>query len=216
MKWVLLALAVLSGAREGRAGSFLAVKQGERTIEGVKITTEAKARVAERAYTLKLVGAGLRFKKVAFLKANVYVGEFLSDAPEKILPNAAMALDSLSAMKAVAIRMTFLRDVEGKKIASSFADGLTENNVKLDDPAIKAFLAAVKNGGEAKEKNTLVVLGERLPDGKEVVTYEDAAGKLSEIRGEPGLRRSIFSIWLGKIEDSGLENLKKEMLKFPQ
>lgn len=184
-----------------------------REIEGVRVAREAKASVEGRTYALKAVGAGLRYKKVAFVKANVYVGELFVDAPEKFQRSDAAVLDSLSEMKAVAIRITFLREVDGKKISSSFAEALEENNAKLDDPGIKDFLEIVKNGGEAKEKSTLVVMGERLPRGKEKIFYENAAGKLASVAGEPGLLQKIFSIWLGKIDDSGLENLKKEILK---
>jgi hypothetical protein len=181
-------------------------------VEGVKVSTSAAAKVTDRSYTLKVVGAGLRYKKVAFVKAKVYVGELMMDAPEKFQKTKDGALGSLSGEKAVAIRMTFLRNVDGEKVSNGFKEALEENKVKLDSASVKGFLDAVKAGGEAKEKTSLVIIGEKLKDGKESVSYESSNGKLVTINGEGGLVKDIFSIWLGKIDDSGLENLKNEIL----
>jgi hypothetical protein len=35
---------------------------------------------------------------------------------------------------------------------------------------------------------------------------------IKEFPGEPGFIGQIFSLWLGKTSDSGLENLQKEIL----
>lgn len=195
----------------GWAG-LLTVSPGAKKIEGVVVSQEALAKVAGRSHLLKLAGAGLRYKKVALFKADVYVGELLMDAPEKMLRTKEGALDSLVKQKAVAIRMTFLRDVAGEKVGSSFKDGLEENNVDISAGSVKAFLEAVVNGGESKKGSTLVVLGEKLADGTEAVSWESSSGKVTTIGGEAGLVRKIFSIWLGKIDDSGLESLRDQML----
>lgn len=190
----------------------LTVTPGTKEIEKVKVSTEAKAKVADRSYNLKLVGAGLRYKKVALFKADVYVGELLVDAPEKFTKTEAGALGSFANQKAAAIRMSFLRDVEGEKVSSSFKDGLEENKIPVDSPNVKAFLEAVKSGGESKKGSTLVVIGEKLPSGKEAVSWENGSGKLTTITGDAGFMKTIFSIWFGKIDDSGLESLRDEML----
>lgn len=181
-------------------------------IEGVPTAKEAKVIVDGRASSLKVVGAGLRYKKVAFIKAKVYVGELFADAPEKIQRSADGAVGSLAATRVLAMRMTFLRDVDGEKVSHGFRDALEENKVKLDGAAIKAFLDAVKAGGEAKEKKTLVVVGEKAGGKEETVSYENADGKVVTVHGEAGFVRDVFSMWLGRIDDSGLENLKKEIL----
>lgn len=157
-------------------------------------------------------GAGLRFKKVAFIKAKVYVGELFAVDPAKVKKSADEALASIADQKAIALRMTFLRDVDGEKVSGGFKEALEVNKIALDDVNVKAFLEAVKKGGEAKDKKTLVVVGEKLAGGKEVITYENAAGGVVSIEGGEGWVRKIFSIWFGKIDDSGLESLKKEIL----
>jgi hypothetical protein len=194
------------------SAGVLSVTPGAKEIEKVKVSTEAKAKVGDRSYILKVVGAGLRYKKIALFKADVYVGELMMDAPEKFVRTIEGALGSLAQQKAVAIRMSFLRDVEGKKVSSSFEDGLEENKVSLDSANVKAFLEAVKGGGESKKGTTLVVLGEKLAGGKEAVSWEDANGKLTTISGDAGLVKTIFSIWLGEIDDSGLESWREETL----
>lgn len=190
---------------------MLTVTPGSAEIEKVKVSSAAAAKVADRSYSLKLVGAGLRYKKVALFKADVYVGELFVDSPEKFTKTREGALASLANQKAAAIRMTFLRDVEGEKVSSSFKDGLEENKVEISGN-VKAFLDAVKGGGESKKGSTLVLLGEKLAGGKEAVSWETGAGKVTTISGEAGLVKTIFSIWLGEIDDSGLESLRDEML----
>jgi hypothetical protein len=190
----------------------LTVTPGAKEIEKVKVSTSAQAKVADRTYNLKLVGAGLRYKKVALFKADVYVGELLVDAPEKFTKTSAGALDSLTHQKAAAIRMTFLRDVEGEKVGGSFKEGLEENKAPVDSANVKAFIDAVKSGGESKKGTTLVLIGERLVNGKEAVSWENSAGKLTTITGDAGFMKTIFSIWFGKIDDSGLESLRDQIL----
>lgn len=206
----LFALALFLSALPSQAG-LLTSQPGSQEVEKVKVSPSAVAKVSDRSHSLKLVGAGLRYKKVALFKADVYVGELFVNAPEKFVKTREGALDSLKSQKAAAIRMTFLRDVTGEKVSGSFKDGLEENKVEISGD-VKAFLEAVKNGGESKKGSTLVLLGEFLPGSKEAVSWENGAGNVTTISGGDGFLRSIFSIWLGEIDDSGLESLRDEML----
>lgn len=195
-------------AFSSHAGLLLA-EPGGKEIEKVKIAQSAQAKVGDRAYSLQFVGAALRWKKVAFFKADVYVGQFFVSDAAKF--NKAAPMDSLANLKAVAISLSFLRDVEAKKILSAFEDGFTENKISLEDPSIKAFLEAVKAGPEAKKNSTLTVLGEKM-DQKEIITFEDAQGKTTSISGPAGFLKNVFSLWLGKMPDSGLEEFQKALL----
>lgn len=195
----------------GAWAAVLSVTPGTKEIEKVKVSSAASAKVEGRSYSLKLVGAGLRYKKVALFKADVYVGELFVDAPEKFTKTKDGALESFANQKAAAIRLTFLRDVEGEKIGNSFKDGLEENKVAISGN-VKSFLDAVKAGGESKKGSTLVLMGEKLAGGKEAVTWENGAGKATTITGDAGLVKSILSIWFGQIDDSGLESLRDQIL----
>lgn len=211
MKFFVVSLVLGFLLIEPAGAGVLTVVPGNKEIEKVKLSASATAKVADRSHSLKLVGGGLRYKKVALFKADVYVGELFVDAPEKFTKTKEGALASLANQKAVAIRMSFLRDVEGEKVSGSFKEGLEENKAEMS-ANVKAFLEAVKTGGESKKGSTLVVLGERLAGGKEAVSWENGAGKLTTITGEAGLVKTIFSIWLGEIDDSGLESLRDQML----
>ena len=191
------------------SAAVLSCTPGSAQIEGVKLC--AGAQLNASPISLGLVGAGLRYKKVAFIKAKVYVGEFFADSPAKIVKTSDGALASLAAEKVVALRMTFVRDVDGEKVSNGFKEALEENKVKLDSAEVKQFLEAVTGGGAVKDKQSLTVVGDKR-GAKETVSYENAAGKLVSITGNAGFVHDIFSIWLGKIDDSGLENLKDEIL----
>jgi Chalcone isomerase-like len=210
--FVLALLCPLFTAASPAQAGVLSPQGAKGELEGVKLVAGAKGQVAGRSYDLKAVGAGLRFKKVAFVKAKVYVGELLLDAPEKFQKAQGKAVESLEQEKGVAIRMTFLRDVDGETVQKGFREGLEANGANLGDTAVQGFLEAVKSGGQAKDGKAIVVIGERLPDGKETVTYENVDGKATTVTGSAGLVKSIFSIWLGKVGDSGLENLQKGLL----
>jgi hypothetical protein len=201
----------LSLSMAAQASLLKGAGQGK-SVEGVTVSTDAKLDVGGRSHSLKLIGAGLRYKKVAFIKAKVYVGELFVEAPEKFQKSADGAASSVDSEKSIAMRMTFLRDVGGDRISGGFKEALETNKVNMDTPSIKSFLDAVKAGGEAKDKTTLIVAGEKLPNGKEAVTFENSAGSATTVVGDAGFIRDVFSMWLGKTDDSGVENLKNQIL----
>lgn len=171
-------------------------------LEGVKLY--GKANLGKTL--LQSVGAGLRYKKVVFVKANVYVGELFVSQPSEF--KSGSMLDSLDGMNAVAMQMTFLRNVDGPTLASAFSDAFEENGVDVKAGAARDFLAAVKAGGPAAEGKGLVVAGSRAGE-EETVSYENAQGKVVKITGPRGFRRQVLSLWLGKPVDSGVENLQE-------
>lgn len=192
--------------------TILSFQAGNAEIEKVKLSSSASGNVEGKNLKLSSVGAGLRYKKVAFVKAKVYVGELFVDDPAKLIRSSEGAVASIDQLKAIAIRMIMMREVDAKKMSAAFEEGLKENGISLDKQEIRAFLSAVQAGSEAKEGKAAMVLGLKLDGGDEAIVYEDCEGKTSTLRGESGFIRSIFSIWLGKMNDSGLENLRKGLL----
>ncbi|MNL86058.1 hypothetical protein D3C87_2146140 [compost metagenome] len=59
----------------------------------------------------------------------------------------------------------------------------------------------------------MTVLGTKLPDGSERVSYETTSGQVTDIKGSDGFIEKVFSIWLGKPADDGVAQLKKSILK---
>lgn len=180
-------------------------------MENVSLSSTASTNVEGEDVKLSHVGAGLRAKKVVFVNVKVYVGELFASDLTKF--KKSDALNSVKDQKAIAIQLHFLRDVDAANVQKSFKEALTANAVSLDDASVKQFLDAVSKGGEAKEGKALTILGTRLKDGSEKVSYETTSGTSTEIKGSAGLIEKVFSIWLGKPADDGVADLKKSILK---
>ncbi len=181
-------------------------------IENVAIATDASATVEGRTSTLTLAGAGLRAKKVVFINVHVYVAQLLMNDPSRFVRTDAGALDSVDNESTLAMQLNFVRSVGSGDVKNAFRDSLVANQADPDSESVKAFLDAVSAGGDAANGKTLVIVGEKLTDGTEVVTFENNQGQATSIHGATGFVKQIFSIWLGKTTDSGLGSLKKAIL----
>lgn len=203
----LLSLLTIPAAQAG----ILDLSPGEKSLEGVNLASKAKLETEGRKFTLSPVGAGLRYKKVVFVKANVYVGQLFLPEGAKFERSLEGALSSVAAAQAVAMQLTFLRDVDAKSLQGAFADAFKENEIKADQEPVKLFLDAVRAGGGAKEKKSIVIAGEKTAEGESVI-YEDSEGKVSVTKGGPGFIRQVFALWLAKPVDSGVESFQKDLL----
>jgi hypothetical protein len=210
MKTLILSLiAVLSSLSANAA--LLKTEAGTQKLETVTLSPSATTNVDGEEVKMTEVGAGLRAKKVVFVNVKVYIGELYVADLAKF--KKADALASLKDQKAVAIQLHFLRGVDAENVQKSFKEALTKNSVSLDDASLKQFLDAVSKGGEAQEGKALTILGSRLKDGSEKISYETTAGTVSEIKGTAGFIEKVFAIWLGKPADDGVAELKKSLLK---
>jgi len=211
MKKSLLTLAALALSQNLHA-DVLKLDPGTAVIENITISKGATATIEGRQTALTTVGAGLRRKKVAIIWAKVYVAQFLVADASKF--DRAHAWESLDRESAVAIRLDFLRYVDAQKVQTSFNEALVANKVDLNGTDIKAFLEAVSGGGDAETGKALTIVGERLADGSEVITYENTKGQAKILHGKAGFVKNVFSIWLGLVssDDPGLQDLQKELL----
>ncbi len=192
--------------------SLLKLEKGTRSVEGINISKSATATVGDQSVHLGTVGAGLRWKKVLFTKVKVYVAQLMVESPERFIKKDKEALKSLDDSNNVAIQMTFLRTVDAPTVQSSFRDALSINKVDLNSDAVKAFLSAVKNGGDATSGNSLTILIQKHSDGSETLVYEDSAGKQTQVKSEKGLTQKILAIWLGVPSDDGVASCKSDLL----
>lgn len=181
-------------------------------IENINIATIANTSVNGDSVTLKSVGSGIRNKKVVFVNIKVYVGQLFASTPEDIY-NSKDLEKSLENQKAVAIQLHFLRDVDAANIEKSFIEALRKNKVEITDESIKKFLDSVRLGGEIKEGQTITILGSKNKDLSESIFHESHNKKFSEIKGQKGFITKIFSIWLGKPTDDGIEKLKESLTR---
>ncbi|MGE0634395.1 MAG: chalcone isomerase family protein [Pseudobdellovibrionaceae bacterium] len=191
----------------------LTLEKGPTAVENVNVAKSATIGFNGKTETLENIGAGLRAKKVLGMSVKVYVGQLLISAPTKFSRDPKKALSSLDGSDVVAMQLTFLRDVEADKVQVSLRDALVANKVDLKKPEIKALLAAVVQGGEAKSGKALVFVTKKYADGSEVLVYEANGGKAVTIKGEKGFTQSVFSMWLGVPADEGTAALKERVVK---
>ncbi len=203
-----LALAALTFAPNAFAG-ILTLEDSATKVNGVTISKGGKMVVEGRSTNVVTVGAGVRAKLGGLVK--VYVGELLVSDKNKYACSEAKSLESLKDLSAIAVRLNIVRDITGDDMEKAFNDGF-ENNDVAETPAIKAFVASVKTGGKITNGSKVVITGEKLADGSEVVTYENA-GKVVSTKGGAGFVVGIFALWLGDTgSDSGLKNVRNNFV----
>jgi hypothetical protein len=190
----------------------LTVETGSKVIEGVKLFSTATVKSETSEVKLDFLGAGLRTKKV-LVDMNVYVVQVLSDNATKFVRTEAGALDSVASMNTVAFTLTFLRDVDAKKVMESFDEAFNANEVDQDVKGVKEFLAAVRAGGAAENTKTMTILLQKKSNGTVAITYEGTNGVAKTVIGAAESLKIISSIWLGESADSGLLTAKKSIIK---
>lgn len=187
-------------------GALAAVIEGvglpKTVIEGVPIYSQARISSSAQAPLLNLTGAGIRKKKVLFLKVDVYVAAHYLDASVTLQPESPM--ESVTKAKAKVMELTFLRDVDSKKIRDAFMGSLTKNEVDLESAAVKEVLA--KLTFDMKEKQKLVLVGQGTGS-QESLTFEAPTGTMT-VKG-PSIASNFWRIWFGTPDDGGLEDLKE-------
>lgn len=208
---ILLFVFVALSLSVAQAG-ILQLEKGTRSVEGVNISKSAQATLNGKTETLGTVGAGLRWKKVLLAKVKVYVAQVLVSSPDRFVKKDHDALKSLEDSETVAMQLTFLRTVDAPTVQSSFHEALSVNNVDIENAAIKKFLTAVAQGGDATSGNSMTIVLQKHSDGTESLIYEDCNGKQSKVDGEKGLTQKIMSIWLGTPADAGVASLKADIL----
>lgn len=206
----LLAIATLSSSA---FAGVLSTTAGTANIEGVQIAKEGSVAINNQQIPVAIVGAGLRAKQVAIFKVKVYVAELLSSDASKFVRNETNALNSLEQSRTIALRLTFVRDVDAPTVQSSFAEALKVNGVNLNDAAISQFLKAVANGGDADSGKSLTIVTQKNADLTETVFYEDSKGAVTWVKGGQGFSRQLMSIWLGASSDDGVATLKQQLIK---
>ncbi len=212
MKAIILAsLASITFASIISSASVLKSGTTVQEKENVKIPQTVTLKLAEKETTLGLVGSGLR--KKSFLGVKVYLVEIFADKVDSFVRKNEKALDSLNASETVAVRVTFLRNVDAETIMNAFKDGFSVNYIDVNkDQPIKEFLSAVGKGGDGDEGKTLTFVLVKNPDGTITLSYEDSKGKIETIAGTASFSKKILSLWLGKMIDSKAQDMQNEIV----
>ncbi|MCC6276454.1 MAG: chalcone isomerase family protein [Oligoflexia bacterium] len=200
-------------ASQAQASVIELTKTGK-DLDGVALSSKAIVKIDGRETSLTTIGAGLRSKKISFAlpSVKVYVAQLFLSQPESFVRLEDQALSSANKSTVFAIQLSFLRAVEAEKVMVAFRDSLKANAVDFSKGEVAEFLRAVEKGGEAQSGKNLVIVGERLSDGTEVIHYETTGEKLYSVVGAPGFMNKILSIWLGVPADGGLKDLRKALV----
>jgi hypothetical protein len=190
----------------------LQTQAGTKQMEGITLSKSATYSSGTGNVELQMVGAGLRKKKVLVVTAKVYVAQLFLSSPQAFKRTDSEALASASSSQVAAMQLTFLRDVEAAKVQTSFVDALQANNVNTQQADVRDFLAAVNNSGDAKAGKNLTIVVSKDSAGNETLIYEDTVGKVSTVKGTPGLSQKVLSIWLGRPADKELGEAKAQIL----
>lgn len=212
MKFAFMTFAMALALGFSAEASVLKLEAGSKSTNGVTISKSGVAEIDGQTYELTTVGSGLRSKKVLLANVKVYVAQLLVSRPTSFVRKDSEALKSLEDSQTVAMHLSFLRTVDADKVQVSFRDALVANHVKILEPEIKKFLAAVSAGGDASANHSLVIVTNKNSDGSETLVYEDTQGRETKITGPRGFTHDIFSIWLGASADDGIAALKRSLL----
>lgn len=184
--------------------------ENAKLVNSVVLVNDDKTEV-----TLKKVSHGLRKKAVFGLVAvNVYVMQMLAAEPEKLVKDEKSILSSLPSAGPVQLHLTFLRNLPGEKISSSFKDGLEANGIstKTLNTELATVLKEISNVAEFKEGQNFALTfswaGEMA-----TVYITDPEARIISISGPKLFAEQLLSIWFGKAADSKLEDLKKSLIK---
>lgn len=218
---LVLAAALLTSLGSFANAEMLTLKPGPNSINGVNVSTSATATLkmdnkTTSNFDLTTVGAGLRNKQVIF-NIPVYVAQMMMSDSARFVKSANGALPSIDNETSVAIRMSFLRDVDAQTVATSFQDSFDANKISARDPDVVQFMNVVNKNGDVKSGGTLTIFITKNADGSETLAYENLKPgtdvQPAVIQVGKDMAHKIMSIWLGNPADSGLADLKAALLK---
>ena len=161
-----------------------------RTLAGVEMPDT----VVVDGNTLRLNGIGLR--EATALRVKAYVGGLYLSEPSS---DPQKVIDSRQPKR---VTMKFLRDIDGQRLASGWAESLRKVGGKSMEPAISQFTSLIP---DVKTGDTLSLTW-RPGTGLEVAMNDKVRGSI------PGddFARALFTVWFGP--EPGDENLKRGML----
>jgi hypothetical protein len=212
MKKIIFALAILASVASQAA--ILTFEAGPQQINGVVLNKTAAINDAKGAPTpvkMDLLGAGLRTKTVLVVEAKVYVAQLFSDNKAGYSRDANALASLVSTSNRVALKIDMLRTVSSAALSASFKDALVANGYTID-AELSNMLASIEKSAEATSGKSITMYMAK-DAGKTNLYYQDTAGAVQSFTGSAQLMTKILSIWLGTPADSGLANLKTQLLK---
>lgn len=190
-------------------------------FEDVILSSSVEVNYNGQHIALKPVSHGIRKKKVFGLATvSVYVLEFFSAKPEKLVKTETDFLPSVKNTEATQFKLTLLRDLSGQKIYNSFLDSLKNNKVDIENPSkeLKLILDEIQAVPEFKTNETFTITtlwkdGVGSAGGTATMIIQKPDGSLKTIQGPNEFAMNIHSIWFGSPVDEKAIELKKVLIK---
>lgn len=179
-------------------------------VKSVTVVNEDKSEVVMSA-----VSHGLRKKTVfGLVPVSIYVLQILAAHPEKLVKTADGFLPSVKEAGPVQLHFTFLRDLPGDKISTSFKDGLEANQINVGalSKELSTTLKEISNIKEFKEGQNFSITFSWTGD-TATAYLTDPNLRIVTVSGPKTFADQLLSIWFGKTADSRLEDLKQVLIK---
>lgn len=189
-------------------------KPSEEKFEQVPMMLSRTLIAGETTTELKNVSYGLRKKAVfGLVPVRVYTIQLLAANPEKLVRTEDGFLASLKDAGPVQLRMTFLRDLPGQKVADSFKEGLEANKIttRSMSPELAAVMSEVASIKKFTKDESFSITA--VWNANQVSLLLEDSVQIKTFNGSPALAENILSIWFGKPADSKLKDLKIALIK---
>lgn len=161
---------------------------------------------------LEVVSSGIRSKSIlVFGSVKVYEAKLMIPKGASLSKTAtgAAGLNSLMSMNSFAMTLKLLRDVDSATLVKGFDDALKHNKV-ADSVGLETLKTHLKKTPKMPSGHQITLTANRA--GKKFICTDGS--QTIEIADDDGnLARAIFSIWLGEPYDTGLRDLKAQLLK---
>jgi hypothetical protein len=161
------------------------------------------------------IGSGLRKKTILLVTFRVYTARFLVGANDavKFERTPTRALESLDSIPAVAMHLTFERNVSPEQLGNSLNAAMSANGYDVKhDTDLQALSKAIKASDAIPSGSTAILAAIRVDPNIDLVVYQSPSGAIASVRGRSGLKRALMSAWFGKPADGGLRGLRDEIL----
>ncbi len=189
-------------------------KPSEEKFEQVQMMTSRTLVAGETSTELKNVSYGLRKKAVfGLVPVRVYTLQLLAAFPEKLVRTEDGFLASLKDAGPVQLRMTFLRDLPGEKVAETLKEGLAANkvNTRSMSPDLAAVMSEVRSIKKFTKDESFSITA--VWKANEVTLLLEDTIQIKAFNGPPALAENILSIWFGNPADGKLKDLKIALIK---
>ncbi len=176
-----------------------------KTVSGVAVPQDAKVKLPSGDVSLKLSGAGIRWKVKLLLKFNVYVASsYVTDVTT--LRKASSPSEGIRQQKLKVLRLNMLRALSAAEIRQSFEEALITNGVDVDAEAVQSIFNQWSSGVKAGDPITMIGYEE---NGQDKIAIE-VLGKTITATAK-NVSFDFWKIWFGK-GDAGIMALQKELV----